>query len=192
MLVCHSGGLILVCLFPYVMLSIFQEQFVKKSIHLLIVVSSLLLCVSQAQAEAEACHEDGQEVVLGSIGGGRYGEMDANGDGMVSKSEFDDYHSRQFNEMDGNKDGKLTLDEMNAGPKMPMGNSATAHLDRRFNAADSNHDGGLDRTESGAMPMLSMYFDEVDANKDGKVTRQEYFDAMPLLHRVKRDKANML
>ena len=25
------------------------------------------------------------------------------------------------------------------------------------------------------MPMLSMYFDEVDTNKDGKVTRQEYF-----------------
>ena len=31
-----------------------------------------------------------------------------------------------------------------------------------------------------------MYFDEVDANKDGKVTRQEYFDAMPLLHRGKK------
>jgi hypothetical protein len=35
------------------------------------------------------------------------------------------------------------------------------------------------------MPMLTMYFDEVDANKDGTVTRQEYFDAMPLMHRGK-------
>jgi hypothetical protein len=26
----------------------------------------------------------------------------------------------------------------------------------------------------------------VDTNKDGKVTRQEYFDAMPLLHGVKK------
>ena len=52
--------------------------------------------------------------------------------------------------------------------------------------ADTNHDGGLDREEAKNMPMLSMYFDEVDANKDGKVTRQEYFDAMPLLHGAKK------
>jgi hypothetical protein len=65
-------------------------------------------------------------------------------------------------------------------------NDGTTHLDERFRAADKNHDGGLDREEAKQMPMLSQYFDEVDTNKDGKVTRQEYFDAMPLLHGVKK------
>ena len=65
-------------------------------------------------------------------------------------------------------------------------NDGTTHLDQRFYAADADHDGGLDRDEARNMPMLSKYFDEVDANKDGKVTRQEYFDAMPLLHGVKK------
>lgn len=60
------------------------------------------------------------------------------------------------------------------------------HLDERFNAADKDHDGGLDREEAKQMPMLSQYFDEVDTNKDGKVTRQEYFNAMPLLHGIKK------
>ena len=37
-------------------------------------------------------------------------------------------------------------------------------------------------TEAKHMPMLTQYFKQVDANNNGKVTRQEYLDAMPLLH----------
>ncbi len=164
----------------------------KRLIRLLAVVSPLLLWVPLAQAGAEASDHESRGVAHASIGIAVYREMDANGDGIVSKSEFDNFNSRQFERLDGNKDGDLTLDEMNAGHNIATGNSATAHLDRRFYAADSNQDGGLDRKEAVAMPMLSTYFDEVDANKDGKVTRQEYFNAMPLLHKVKQDKANML
>jgi len=60
--------------------------------------------------------------------------------------------------------------------------SGMIHMVERFKTADANQDGGLDREEAKAMPLLSLYFDEVDANHDGKVTLQEYFDAMPLLH----------
>jgi hypothetical protein len=62
------------------------------------------------------------------------------------------------------------------------GNSGLTHMNERFSAADVNHDGGLDREEAKAMPLLSLYFDEVDTDHDGKVTLKEYFDAMPLLH----------
>ena len=93
--------------------------------------------------------------------------------------------------MDANGDGKISHDEMDAGHKKRPNNAAT-HLDKRFQAADANNDGGLDREEAKEMPMLTMYFDEVDSNKNGKVTRQEYFDAMPLLHRAKENKANSL
>lgn len=107
--------------------------------------------------------------------------MDTNGDGVVSKDEFDAFNAKRFREMDSNNDGNLTLEEMQGGSKQ-----GTGHLDERFNAADTNHDGFLDRDEAKALPMLLMYFDEVDANKDGKITRQEYFDAMPRLHRGKQ------
>ena len=67
-------------------------------------------------------------------------------------------------------------------------NDGTIHLDKRFNAADANHDGGLNREEAKNMPMLLQYYKEVDSNKDNKVTRKEYFDAMPLLHSGKPGK----
>ena len=110
-------------------------------------------------------------------------ESDANGDGAISLSEFNIFQARQFKRMDNDGDGKITHEEMEAGHKKKKMGSGTTHLEQRFIAADANQDSGLDRTEARMMPMLTMYFDEVDANKDGKVTQQEYFDAMPLLHR---------
>jgi Ca2+-binding EF-hand superfamily protein len=114
--------------------------------------------------------------------------MDTNGDGVVSEAEFNAYNANLFHKLDADGNGSITPEEMNSVRRSAMG-SGTTHLDERFNTADVNHDGGLDREEAKAMPMLSAYFDEVDANKDGKVTRQEYFDAMPLLHRAKQEKS---
>src|SRR5665811_1751655 len=128
----------------------------------------------------------------GQMDGMMFKKLDTNGDGVISKAEFNAFNAKHFKELDTNKDGKLTLEELQGGqnqtgqsPEMGHGDGTT-HLDQRFNAADANHDGGLDREEAKDMPMLSQYFDEVDTNKDGKVTRQEYFDAMPLLHGVKK------
>ncbi len=165
----------------------------NNSIRMIAVVSSIFFCF--AQAEADDCHDCDPGMAHGSVVGRALGAMDANGDGVISRAEFDAFNSGRFDKMDSNKDGLLTMDELNAGHKMVTGNtgnSVTSHLDMRFNAADKNHDGGLDREEAANMPMLSMWFDEVDANKNGKVTRQEYFNAMPLLHKAKQDKANML
>jgi Ca2+-binding EF-hand superfamily protein len=101
-------------------------------------------------------------------------EMDTNGDGMVSKTEFDAAHNRHFKEMDTNGDGQLSRDEMKAGHKKMMEKAK----DKHFEEADANHDGVLTREEAKNMPMLSKHFDEVDANKDGKVTREEMAAAM--------------
>lgn len=144
----------------------------------LAVVSCFVLCASWAYA--------GQEDMHGPLEERMFKEADANGDGAISRAEFNKFQARQFKKMDTNGDGRITHNEMEAGHKnMRGGGNGTTHLDERFNAADANHDGGLDRSEAQMMPMLTVYFDEVDANKDGKVTRQEYFDAMPLLHRGK-------
>lgn len=162
----------------------------KKSINFLAVISCFVLSATSALADGEKCDSTMHKQSSASVQGNMFKNADTNGDGSISKAEFDDYYAKRnaehFKAMDTNKDGTLTPDEMQSGHKnMRKRIDGTAHLDKRFNAADANHDGGLDKEEANAMPMLKNYFDKVDANKDGKVTRQEYLDAMPLLHRAK-------
>ena len=153
------------------------------------IVSSLALSISIAHAGPDqhgSMHEQPMhgQPMHGQIEQKMFQEADSNRDGAISKKEFNAYQSKHFNKMDANRDGKITHAEMEAGHNKGRTSGAT-HLDQRFLDADANHDGGLDRTEAEKMPMLSMYFQEVDTNKNGKVTRKEYFDAMPLLHRPK-------
>lgn len=169
----------------------------KKTISYLAVVSSLVMSVNLAHAGGETGDENMHDQHHGDMDGMMFKKLDTNGDGVISRKEFNAFNARHFKKLDANKDGKLTPEELQGGHEQgrqgmghgdggAMHGSGTTHLDQRFNAADSNHDGGLDREEAKEMPMLSQYFDEVDANKDGKVTRQEYFDAMPLLHGAKK------
>ena len=151
--------------------------------------ASLALAVSIAHAGPDqhgSMHEQPMrgQPMHGQIEQRMFQEADSNSDGAISKKEFNAYQSKHFNKMDANRDGKITHAEMEAGHNKGRTSGAT-HLDQRFLDADANHDGGLDRTEAEKMPMLTMYFKEIDTNKNGKVTRKEYFDAMPLLHRAK-------
>lgn len=162
----------------------------KKSINFLAVTSCFLLSATFAHADGEKCDPSMHKQSNASRPGNMFKNADTNGDGSISKAEFDAYHAKRnaehFKAMDANKDGKLTPDEMqNLNKNAMKRNDGTTHLDQRFKAADANQDGSLDKEEANAMPMLKNYFDKVDANKDGKVTRQEYLDAMPMLHRAK-------
>lgn len=163
----------------------------KNTTKLFSIVSGFVLSAGLAHADGEKCDSPMHNQSNASQQQGiMFKSVDTNGDGAISKAEFNAYYakhnSKHFKEMDANKDGKITPQEMLGSSSQQAENgSATAHLDKRFNAADANHDGGLDKKEAGGMPMLTVYFDQVDANHDGKVTRQEYFEAMPLLHRGK-------
>ena len=46
-------------------------------------------------------------------------------------------------------------------------------LKQRFVKADLDGDGALSRDEAKALPRVSAHFDEIDADRDGKVTLQE-------------------
>jgi Ca2+-binding EF-hand superfamily protein len=154
-------------------------------------LSGILMSISLSHAESPSGIANPNSQLHGDIDRMIFNKLDTNGDGFISRKEFDAYNAKHFNELDTNKDGKLSLEELQGRHNQAMSHGdGTTHLDERFNAADANHDGGLDREEAKNMPMLSQYFDEIDTNHDGKVTRQEYFDAMPLLHGVKKIDAN--
>ncbi len=119
----------------------------------------------------------------GSNGSTFFAEMDKNKDGSISRQEFATFHEKRFAELDANKDGKLSKDELQPTPCPPMHQPDGMHgggmhggdmyIGNRFEAADTNHDGALTREEAKDMPMLSQYFDQIDANKDGKVSQDE-------------------
>jgi len=101
--------------------------------------------------------------------------MDANKDGFVTREEAKDYPmlSAQFDAADANKDGKLDGAEMNAH-REAMHGQMRAHGEERWKAADTDGDAAISRDEAKvAMPRLAAEFDRLDANADGKVTRDE-------------------
>jgi Ca2+-binding EF-hand superfamily protein len=163
----------------------------KKTTKFFAAVAGFVLSAGLAHADGEKCDSPMHNSSNVSQQGITFKSVDTNGDGAISKSEFNAYYNKHnakhFKELDTNKDGKISPEELQGGHKQEMAaNDGTTHLDQRFKAADANHDGGLSKQEANDMPMLNAYFDQVDTNKDGKVTRQEYFDAMPLLHRGKQ------
>ena len=162
----------------------------KNTIKYIAAVSGFILSAGLAHADGEKCDSPMHNQSFMSQQGLTFQSVDANKDGAISKSEFNNYYAKHnakhFKELDANKDGKITPEEMQGGQQPVARSDGTTHLDQRFNAADVNHDGGLNKAEANDMPMLNAYFDQVDANHDGKVTRQEYFDAMPLLHKGKQ------
>ncbi len=151
-----------------------------------IAVLGVFLASTLAHAEVDPDLEQNRGDMYGRDGGGLFKSMDANGDGVVSNDEFDDFSARHFKKLDANNDGKITPHEMYGEQKQGSTHHGMTPQNDRFSAADANQDGGIDREEAKVMPMLPRYFDEIDADKDGKITRQEYNDAMPRLHRGKQ------
>jgi len=94
---------------------------------------------------------------------------------MISLAEAQQGSPRlasHFNELDANKDGLLSTEEVGEG--LPMrGVRFTRNIQDDFAAADGNADGKLSRTEAEAMPIMSDFFDEIDANADGYITTEE-------------------
>jgi hypothetical protein len=146
-----------------------------------LIVAGCLVCATPLVQACDMKHE-------GAAGGMFFEEMDKNGDGAVSKKEFDAFHSAHFKEMDTNKDGKITREEMDAAhqkmaDKCKVPDKCDVGYDTRFDEVDINHDGGLSKDEAEiGMPMLFKHFDEIDTNKDGKIGKEELSDYMKKMH----------
>jgi Ca2+-binding EF-hand superfamily protein len=168
-----------------------------KAFSILIATGSLLCAVPLAQA-CDVKHH-------GECPDSYFKQMDKNGDGTISKKEFDAFHSEHFKALDANHDGKISPEEMQAGhsemesgqKEMESGHkmrekSERDPFDKRFEESDINHDGALSRDECEiGMPMLFGHFDEFDANKDGKITKAEVVESMKKMQDKHMDKDGM-
>jgi Ca2+-binding EF-hand superfamily protein len=142
-------------------------------------ISTLIIAAGLACAAplVQACDPKG-----GPQGGWMMDGMDQNKDGVISKKEYDTFHSDHFKDMDANKDGKVTQDEMDAMHKK-MTEKCKPRYEDRFKEVDVNGDGMLSKEEAEiGMPMVYAHFDETDTNKDGKISKDEMDASMKKMH----------
>jgi Ca2+-binding EF-hand superfamily protein len=103
------------------------------------------------------------------------GRADANNDGNISREEFLAHPTEMFARLDTNGDGVISTAER---PQRPN------RGERRERAnPDTNNDGQLSQAEFAAIG--ASMFQRLDANSDGRVTRDEAAAAHP--HRRGRD-----
>ncbi len=100
--------------------------------------------------------------------------LDINADGLITLDEAQ-VHPRfasRFGEIDANRDGQLDAGEMNAHREQ-MRAEKRVRAEERWKSADRDGDGLISREEATAMPRMSSHFDRLDANTDGRVSREE-------------------
>ncbi|HKK17043.1 MAG TPA: hypothetical protein VJ952_00060 [Opitutales bacterium] len=102
------------------------------------------------------------------------GNIDRNGDGVITEAEAESAGAKRilegFADIDTDNNGVLTRDELRAHKEKRM-------QERRGKAqrADTDGNGAISvaEAEAAGMERLLQRFDEIDANGDGEVTRDE-------------------
>lgn len=120
-----------------------------------------------------------------------FAATDKNRDGVVTKAEARASNVRamakHFDQMDANGDGRLMKEEMQASIAKSTGGRGGhgARFEQKYKAADKDGDGTLSKEETQAAKLdrITQRFDQVDANKDGKLTRDELRSHMQARHK---------
>lgn len=98
-------------------------------------------------------------------------DLDANGDGQLTREEMQAHMKARFDAADTDGDGVMSLEEMQARGQKRAAKRAGKMIER----LDSDGDGGVSFEEAQARRGGKM-FDRADANDDGAISKAE-FDA---------------
>jgi len=116
----------------------------------LMMTAATLMTAGTAMAQGAAQSDQTTQTYIDNA----FGRIDSNGDGSISKAEFQAFTQE-----------RLTRQK--------------AAFDEAFNSADKNRDGKISKEESAAAnPQLAANFDKIDSNGDGFVTADEIRDAV--------------
>lgn len=137
------------------------------------------IALAQAAPEPTAGTASEAKRVRGDL----FAERDGNNDGQISLAEWQQAEqARQktmFDRLDANRDGRLTREEVQAQReqrRQQMHERRGQHRDgmKKLQELDKDGDQALSRAEIGdQLPKLSENFDRLDADRDGKLTREE-------------------
>lgn len=112
-------------------------------------------------------------------------KADKDGDGAISREEAGDRKvlSTHFDVIDADKNGKLSKEELQKFHASVRGKHKAA-FEQRFKEADKDGDGALSKSEAETanIPGMAAHFDKADANRDGKVTKDELQGARKRMH----------
>jgi Ca2+-binding EF-hand superfamily protein len=136
-----------------------------------LMLGSSLAIAGSAFAGAGGCDPSGEKAEHGGQArGARFAEVDTNKDGKVSLAELTASRESWLTQVDTNKDGVATRAEIEAS----FAARRQEHVQKMFAREDANKDGRLTRDES---RMPSAWFERADANDDGALTLAELTEA---------------
>lgn len=105
-----------------------------------------------------------------------FAEIDANGDGKITKEELAAHRAARAAALDADKDGKISAAELQAQIEARMSARAADMAARMIEMRDTDGDGLLSAAELAEPPMGTMgdrMFDRADADDDGAITEDE-------------------
>lgn len=110
-------------------------------------------------------------------------QIDANGDGTITKEEVLAFRQSRIAGLDANKDNKITADELCAQMMQNAAQMIQQRSAQMVARLDVDGDGALSVEELAAGPMMGggmteMMFERFDANGDGAITKDEASAAM--------------
>lgn len=103
-----------------------------------------------------------------------FGQVDANGDGVLTLAEFQTQGQAKFSETDANGDGMLSVDELLASAAQQR----ALMIDRLIQEKDANGDGMLSLEEMSPRNP-ARFFDKADSDGNGEISRAEWDAARP-------------
>jgi Ca2+-binding EF-hand superfamily protein len=105
-----------------------------------------------------------------------HARIDANGDGVVDRSEAAAHPrlAQRFDQLDRNGDGRLDATELGQWKgKRAKGGRGGMGMHGGIARLDADGDGRISRVEVAGKARLAEKFDEIDANRDGYIVRAE-------------------